>query len=70
MSPFQKWYKKTYLGISDFSMLQACAAWNLSVDEFQNKGRGGQVWRNKLKKWQFSAVAAEEMMHYTEHVVM
>eukprot|EP00560_Eucampia_antarctica_P009539 CAMPEP_0197827688 /NCGR_PEP_ID=MMETSP1437-20131217/4423_1 /TAXON_ID=49252 ORGANISM="Eucampia antarctica, Strain CCMP1452" /NCGR_SAMPLE_ID=MMETSP1437 /ASSEMBLY_ACC=CAM_ASM_001096 /LENGTH=58 /DNA_ID=CAMNT_0043428645 /DNA_START=216 /DNA_END=392 /DNA_ORIENTATION=- len=32
---FQKWYKKIQLGISDFCMLNAYAAWNWSVDELE-----------------------------------
>jgi len=29
---FKKWYKKAYLGITDFSMLNIFSAWNLSVE--------------------------------------
>ena len=32
---FKKWYKKVHMGISDFSMLQAFAAWNLLVDDLK-----------------------------------
>ena len=33
VSHFKKWYKKAFLGIADFSMLNVFAAWNLSVDQ-------------------------------------
>ena len=38
---FKKWYKKVFMGIADFSFLQAYAAWNLSVAEMITNGRGG-----------------------------
>ena len=37
---FKKWYKKTFLGIADFCLLQAFTAWNLSVDQMHAKKRG------------------------------
>ena len=60
---FKKWYKKAFLGIADFSMLQAFTAWNLSVDQMRTtQSRGGaNRGRKKLLKWEFYAVAAEEM---------
>ena len=64
---FKKWYKKAFMGIADFSLLQAFSAWNLSVDEMKLKNRGGPVRREKLIKWQFYASAAEEFMTYIDH---
>lgn len=61
---FKKWYKKAYLGIADFSMLQAFSAWNLSVDA--QGSRGGAKQRRRLLKWEFYAVAAEEFMTYVD----
>ena len=65
---FKKWYKKAFLGIADFSMLQAFTAWNLSVDQMRTtQSRGGaNRGRKKLLKWEFYAVAAEEMMNYVD----
>ena len=63
---FKKWYKKAFMGIADFSFLQAFAAWNLSVDGMNNK-RGGEVKREMLVKWQFYAAAAEEFMTYLDN---
>ena len=63
---FKKWYKKCFLGIADFSMLQAFAAWNISIDECSAGSRGGMRNRRKLIKWQFYAVAAEEFMSYVD----
>ena len=65
---FKKWYKKAYLGLADFSMLQAFTAWNLSVDQVRTTGSRGGVYRErkKLLKWEFYAVAAEEMMNYVD----
>ena len=48
---FKKWYKKAFMGIADFSLLNAFSAWNLSVDTQQADNRGGEVWINKLLKW-------------------
>ena len=63
---FKKWYKKAFMGIADFSLLNAFSAWNLSVDAQQANSRGGEVRRNKLLKWQFYATAAEELMAYID----
>lgn len=30
---FKKWYKKAFMRIAAFSLLQAFSAWNLSVDK-------------------------------------
>ena len=66
VSHFKKWYKKAFMGLADFSLLQAFSAWNLSVDEMKEKNRGGEVKREKLIKWQFYAAAAEEFMTYID----
>ena len=63
---FKKWYKKVFMGLSDFSFLQAYSAWNLSVEEMMVNSRGGEIKRKRLVKWQFYAVAAEEMMTYVD----
>ena len=34
---FKKWYKKAFMGLADFSFLQAFSALNLSVDEMKGK---------------------------------
>ena len=47
--------------------MNAFVAWNLSVDEFQTSGRGGGLRRNRLKKWEFYAVADEELMNYVDN---
>ena len=62
---FKKWYKKAFLGICDFSFLQAFTAWNLGVD-YKGSRRGGSCNLRKLKKWEFYAIAAEEMMTYLD----
>ena len=48
---FKKWYKKAFMGIADFCLLNAFSAWNLAVDKEQANNRGGEVRRNKLLKW-------------------
>ena len=45
-------------------MLQAFAAWNLSIDHQGEGSRGGRkIWRC-LVKWEFYAVVTEELMSY------
>ena len=61
---FKKWYKKAFLGIADFSLLQAFSAWNLAVESTERERRGRPSKLYKLKKWEFYAVVAEEMMTY------
>ena len=64
---FKKWYKKAFLGIADFCLLQAFTAWNLSVDQlYQNRRGNSDVKRRKLIKWQFYSVLAEELMMYVD----
>ena len=36
---FKKWYKKAFMGIADFCLLNAFSAWNLSVDAQQADNR-------------------------------
>ena len=47
---FKKWYKKAFLGICDFSFLQAFTAWNLSVGTEERRTRGRGTDRKKLMK--------------------
>ena len=64
---FKKWYKKAFLGVCDFSFLQAFTAWNLATNSEDRNRRGGVVNHRELKKWEFYSVAAEEMMTYAEY---
>ena len=57
VSHFKKWYKKAFLGVCDFALLNAFTAWNLSVTK-ENLTRGGCL-KNKLVKWEFYSVVAE-----------
>jgi len=67
VSHFKKWYKKTFLAIADFSLLNAFTAWNLSVDQITDIRRGNsEVKRKKLIKWEFYSVLAEELMAYVD----
>ena len=45
---FQKWYKKVFLIISDFSLIQEFTAYDMSVDELSYRGRGGVLIHNNL----------------------
>ena len=68
VSHFKKWYKKAFLGIADFSLLQAFTAWNLSVDQMHANRRGNSnVRRQKVIKWQFYSVLAEELMMFVDN---
>ena len=71
VSHFKKWFKKVFLAIADFSLLQAFTTWNLSVDQFSQNRRGNsEVKRKKLIKWDFYSVLAKELMAYvytTDH---
>lgn len=66
VSHFKNWYKKIYLGITDFSFLQAFTAWNLAIDRPERTRRGPHSRHGKLKKWERYSTAAEEMMTYTD----
>ena len=44
---FKKWYKKTFLVIADFCLLQAFTAWNLSVYQLQQNRRGNANFKRK-----------------------
>ena len=66
---FKKWYKKAFLGICDFSLLQSFTVWNMGVKSNNNNNmsrRGSNPRRREMKKWEFYAIAAEEMMTYTD----
>ena len=59
---FKKWYKKAFMGICDFALLNAFTAWNLSANE---RTRGVPK-KHKLLKWEFYSVVAEELMSYVD----
>ena len=40
MARLKKWYTKVFMGIADFSYLQAYAVWNLYVVEMTTSARG------------------------------
>ena len=61
---FQKWYKRDFLGISDFSLLQAFTACNMSVDALRDIGRGGVIRRNNLVKWAFCPAVDDDFLAY------
>ena len=64
VSHFKKWYKKAFLGICDFALLNAFTAWNLSATS--NERTRGVPKKNKLLKWEFYSVVAEELMSYVD----
>ena len=66
VSHVKKLYKKVYLGIADFSFLQAFTAWNLAIDSAERTRRGRNSKHRKLKKWEFYSAAAEEMLTYAD----
>ena len=39
VSHFKKWYKKAFLGICDFSLLNAFSAWNLAANSDDTESR-------------------------------
>ena len=64
---FKKWYKKAFMGVADFLVLQAFTAWNLSVDQiYEHRIGDSDVKRKKLLKWEFYSVLAEELMMYVD----
>ena len=64
---FKKWYKKIFMGVADFSLLQAFMVWNLSVDQMYEHIRGNSdVKRKKLLKWELYSVLAEELVMYVD----
>ena len=63
---FQKWYKRDFLGISDFSLLQAFTACNMSVDAFRDIGRGGVTRRNYMVKLAFYSAMDEYLLAYID----
>ena len=40
-----------FMGITDFSFLQAYVAWNLSLAEMNANSRGGEIKQNQSAKW-------------------
>ena len=68
---FKKWYKKSLLGLADFSLLNAFVAWNLSAEKLKAASRGGGGGGGnhirRVLKWEFCAAAAEEMMSYVDN---
>ena len=59
--------QKAFLDIADFSLLQAFADWNLSVDRIsQNRRVNFEVKWKKLIKWDFYSVLVEELMAYVD----
>eukprot|EP00957_Ditylum_brightwellii_P027130 2051110-Ditylum_brightwellii.AAC.1 len=58
---FKKWYKMGSFGASDFGVLNSHIDWNLSISRLL---RNGALTRKPLKKWEFTCVAAEEMMYF------
>ena len=73
-SHFKKWYKKCFMGILDFMMLNAYIAWNLTVEETGHRRRGGVIWkrqarllqRRHLRRHEFYSILAQEMMEYED----
>jgi len=57
---YKKWYKKAYVAILDFMVLNAFFAWNMSVSEVET--------RLKVKRSDFYAVLAEEMIAFVDNV--
>ncbi|KAL3791017.1 hypothetical protein HJC23_003006 [Cyclotella cryptica] len=56
---YKKWYKKAYFAILDFMVLNSFFAWNMSVAEV--------VGRLKVKRSDFYAVLAEEMIEFVDN---
>ena len=57
---YKKWYKKAYFAILDFMVLNAFFAWNMSVSEVES--------RLKVKRSDFYAVLAEELLDFVDNV--
>ena len=53
---------EAFLGIFNFSLIQAFNAWNVSVDEFRYRGRGDVIIHNKLMKWELYYTLDEELL--------
>ena len=45
---FKKWYNKVFMGIVDFSFLQAYTAWNFSVEEMMVNSRREEIKRKAV----------------------
>ena len=61
---FLNWYKNDFLLISDFSLLQAFTAWNMSVDNFRYRWIGVVLRHNNMEKWKLYSSVAEEFLAY------
>ena len=57
---YKKWYKRAYFAVLDFMMLNGMFSWNMPVVSEPSLGR------LKLKKWQFHAAVATEMMNFVD----
>lgn len=55
-----------FIGITDFSFVQAYAAWNLSLHEIKANSRGGEVKQQQLMTWQLYLIIAEEFIMYAD----
>ena len=56
---FHKWYKKSFMAIADFMILNSYVAWNMAANEKYTTIK-------PLRKYNFHAGLAEEMTHFTE----
>ena len=63
----KNWYKKSFLGLAGFSLLQGFTAWNLAVNSPDRPRIGGQPKSKELKKWEFYSIASEEMLTYVDN---
>ena len=61
-SHYKKWYKKAYFAVLDFMVLNSFFAWNMSAEN-------PDLARLKVKKWQYYAALAEEMIGYSDEEV-
>ena len=64
----KKWYKKPFLGLTNFSFLQRFKAWNMEVDSPDRPILVGQPKFRELKTWEFYSIASKEMMTYVDNV--
>ena len=56
---YKKWYKKAYFAVLDFMLLNAFFAWNMAAED-------SSLNRLKVKKFEFYAAVAEEMISYVD----
>jgi len=57
---FQKWYKRSFMAIMDFILLNSLIAWNMAVEE------ESQLHRQKFSRHDFYTWIAEELLHYQD----